>query len=114
MHGAGKFVAAAALLAIGLGGHGAAAQPGSAETGRGLAETWCASCHLIGSEAGDTAPAATEAPSFFDIAGTMDRDRRAALAAWLSTPHDRMPSLSLTRAEIADILAYVESLAEKP
>lgn len=114
MQGAGK-VAAAALLGLGLMANGAAAvEFGVAEMGRGLAETWCASCHLIGNEAGDTAPAATEAPPFTDIAQSIDAERREALAAWLSTPHGKMPSLSLTRAEIADILAYIETLAEKP
>jgi mono/diheme cytochrome c family protein len=114
MQGAGKVVAAA-LLAIGLtDGSAAAVEFGVAEMGRGLAETWCASCHLIGNQPGDTAPATTEAPPFTDIAQTIDAERREALAVWLATPHGKMPSLSLTRAEIADILAYIESLANKP
>jgi len=74
--------------------------------GRQLAEMWCASCHLVSSEQ----EAATEAPPFEDIA----RDSRGQfgwLEAFLADPHPPMPQLSLTRAEIRHLTAYIGSLA---
>lgn len=104
---------AAVMLAAGVAG-ALGAERGMAQMGRGLAETWCASCHLIGNEPGDKAPAASEAPSFVAVAEKFDAARREALATWLATPHGKMPSLSLSRAEIADILAYIETLGGAP
>ena len=84
----------------------AAAQVGDTAMGRQLAEMWCASCHLVSSEQ----EAATEAPPFEDIA----RDSRGQfgwLEAFLADPHPPMPQLSLTRAEIRYLTAYIGSLA---
>ena len=32
------------------------------------------------------------------------------LRAWLTHPHGQMPDLALTRAEIDDLIAYIEAL----
>ena len=73
--------------------------------GRGLAQQWCSSCHSIApGEAGNE-----QAPSFESI--VRDRDRSPEwLSAWLSTPHELMPDLSLSRQEIAALVAYLETL----
>lgn len=86
------------------------AEAGVPESGAKLSQTWCASCHLIGTD--DTQTALADVPSFVAIAKTMDETRREMLAMWLTRPHGNMPDPSLTRAEIADILAYIESLAQ--
>jgi hypothetical protein len=61
---------------------------------------------LIGPE---QATATTDAPPFEGIAerssGEMD-----TLAGFLADPHPPMPDLSLTRQEIRDLIAYIESL----
>ena len=74
--------------------------------GETLARQWCANCHLVGGEqtaGGDTAP------TFASIAETA-AERTDDLRAWLADPHPPMPNLSLTRYEIDDLLAYIESL----
>ena len=74
-----------------------------------LAEQWCSNCHLVGpgqAAGGDGAPA-------FDTIADTAADRTDDLRAWLADPHPPMPNLDLTRNEIEDLLAYIESLAEK-
>lgn len=77
-----------------------------AANGARLAERWCSSCHMIGY----TPPAQTQVgpPSFPAIAkGGLTA---AQLRTFLTKPHGAMPDLSLTRAEISDLVAYIESL----
>ncbi|WP_209424426.1 cytochrome c [Pararhodobacter sp. SW119] len=79
---------------------------GDAREGAEIAERWCAACHLVSE---DQARAPVDAPTFLSIA---ERTPEAidALAGFLMDPHPPMPDLSLTRAEIRDLLAYIESL----
>ena len=73
--------------------------------GHQLAEMWCANCHVIG---GSSAGNLQQGPPSFPIiarARTVDQ-----LRAFLSHPHGAMPDLSLTRAEIDDLVGYIETL----
>lgn len=97
--------AALAAIILALLAHDGLAQeqPGNAKQGRMNAERWCAQCHAIegSSRASDTGP------SFAQIAETRDR---TYLQGFLTRPHPPMPPLQLSRAEINDLIAYVESL----
>src|SRR6266581_3396213 len=78
----------------------------AADVARGarLAQQWCINCHVIGAP-----PAATiqqGPPSFPTVAGHLTGDQ---LRAFLSDPHPPMPDLSLTRSEIDDLIAYIET-----
>ena len=94
------FVAALSLL------------PGSAfaqgpETGRALAERWCASCHII-----DRAPATATAnglPSFPATAAKAATTKQS-LDQFLSSEHTRMPDFSLGRYERNALSDYILSL----
>ncbi len=83
----------------------AASADGDAAAGKDLATQWCASCHLVG-DSGTTSdggrPFATLAK---DPNATPDR-----LSAFLTEPHGGMRGLSLSRQEIDDLVAYIESL----
>lgn len=83
-----------------------AAMLGNAADGRNLAETWCASCHLVSAEQQVTT---TEAPPFETLA-QRSPDDLGWLRAFLADPHPPMPQLSLTRDEIRDLAAYIASL----
>ena len=77
-----------------------------AAAGEGLAQRWCASCHEIGGRA--AAPTVPQGPpSFRTVARRFDAGQ---IRAFLTHPHGAMPDLALTRAEIADLVAYIESL----
>jgi mono/diheme cytochrome c family protein len=85
----------------------AAAQPVLADAAKGsqLAQQWCANCHVTSaSRAGNVQEGP---PSFPTIARTRTADQ---LRAFLSHPHGAMPDLSLTRAEIDDLIGYIETL----
>lgn len=83
-----------------------AAHAADVALGEGIAKRWCASCHAV--EA--TSPkVATEAASFADIAKRPDFNEKS-LAYFLLDPHPKMPDMSLTRTEAADLAAYVRSL----
>lgn len=83
-----------------------AAKAADADHGRVIARQWCASCHIV--EPGQTA-AADSAPAFARIANDPAR-APSAQRAWLSSPHPPMPNLALSRGEIDDIVAYLETL----
>lgn len=101
----------AGIAGAGLAGLCAAAQPGralaaDAAAGLDLSRIWCAACHVV--EEGQTGRGSDIAP-FAEVARDpgFDPDQ---LAAFLAAPHPKMPDMSLTRQEIADIGAYVASL----
>ena len=78
---------------------------GSAETGQRLAQRWCTGCHVV-----DEAGHGTDmAPPFRTIAKQRGQDQKW-LRAWLTSPHPPMPNLNLSRGEIDDVMAYLESL----
>ena len=80
-----------------------AADPNNGER---LARRWCAACHVVASN--QRVPTA-EAPPFATIAAMPDFDP-AKLAFFLLDPHPKMPDMSLSRTEAADIAAYIASL----
>ena len=78
----------------------------SVAAGAELADAWCGNCHATGSagEAADIGPtwAAINAdPRFSD----------AYLQSFLTAPHGPMESLSLSRQQIKDLIAYIRSLS---
>ena len=84
---------------------GSAEAAGDEDRGRALARAWCQGCHVAEGRGTDAAPALAS------IAGRLGDDA-AWLFAWLSDPHPVMPQLSLSRQEIADLIAYLQTLQE--
>jgi mono/diheme cytochrome c family protein len=80
----------------------------NAAKGEVIAKRWCATCHVV--SPGQTT-ANSDVPSFSSLARNQELTP-GQLTAFLSTPHPRMPDMSLTRGEIADIVAYIRSLAQ--
>ena len=74
--------------------------------GKKIAVKWCAECHIVSDEQNT---ALTDAPSFRFIASRYEASLDA-LGVFLADPHPVMPDLSLTRREIQDLLAYIDSL----
>lgn len=82
------------------------AMAADAANGKRLANQWCASCHVVSS---NQARASADVPPFTAIARKPGFDT-AHLALFLLHPHPKMPNLSLTRSEAADLAAYIKSL----
>lgn len=74
--------------------------------GETLAKQWCSACHVVSA---DQTTGGDDAPAFATIAAGA-REREADLRAWLADSHPPMPNLDLSRNEIDDLLAYIESL----
>lgn len=74
--------------------------------GQQLARRWCAACHVVAPDQGQTS---TEALPFAAIARKPDFDE-GRLATFLLDPHPKMPDMSLTKIEAADLAAYIDSL----
>lgn len=84
---------------------GNAAAAADAANGGVLAKRWCAACHVV---ATDQQNANGQAPPFSAIGKTPDLDP-AKLALFLLLPHPKMPDMNLSRAEAADLAAYIVS-----
>lgn len=79
----------------------------SPDAGGELAARWCAGCHVVS----NSGAGGTSAPSF----GAIAKQRRPAdIRAALSGPHAKpMKGFKLKRHEVADVTAYIESLAAR-
>lgn len=77
-----------------------------ADKGAQIAKQWCANCHVTDGKPAGAVPQGP--PSFPSIAHSgMTADQ---LRAFLTHPHGAMPDLALTRAEIDDLIGYIETL----
>ena len=77
------------------------------QNGERLARRWCEACHVVSS--GQHRPATDQAPPFAAIARLPDFDA-AKMALFLLNPHPKMPDMSLSRTEAADLAAYIATL----
>ena len=82
-----------------------AAQAGDAVEGRKVVERWCVSCHTVSADSA----ARDVAPPFSVIARDLAYDQDRLLQV-LSDPHPPMPRVHLSRKELDDVIAYIESL----
>lgn len=101
-----RFTAALALVAAAFGATATlAAPPPSAARGKVIAQRWCAECHVV---TPDQARAKADVPTFGEIA---ERRGKATvpIEQFLMNPHPKMPDMQLTRAEVADIVAYIKT-----
>ena len=95
-----------ALVILTLGLIAAQACRADVQKGAQLARQWCANCHIINGNPSGAVPQGP--PSFRTIARSgMAPDQ---LRAFLSHPHGAMPDLSLSRAEIDDLIGYIQTL----
>jgi len=80
---------------------------GDAARGLAIAESWCASCHIIGPKsAGRSVDAA---PPFPEISANPTRTT-GFLQRWLTSSHPQMPNFNMGRREVEDLSAYLKTL----
>jgi mono/diheme cytochrome c family protein len=82
-----------------------AAPAGDVAAGRQLVLRSCSSCH----DTGTTATATDGAPPLSFIAKD-NKQRPAWIRGWLMDPHPPMPGIMLSRKQVDDIIAYLNSL----
>lgn len=76
------------------------------ENGRALAERWCSACHVVTS---DQTSATEGAPPFAEVAARRTDDE---IARFLFDPHPPMAPLTLSRSDMADLVAHIA--AQRP
>ena len=96
----------AGIIVVAVGLTGSATMAADADHGAELAKRWCATCHVVDS---DQKRASADVLPFATIANKPDFSSEK-LAFFLLDPHPKMPSFPLSRAEAADLAAYIASL----
>ncbi len=81
------------------------------EHGKTLAESLCSNCHLVG--AGTQEHVNADVPSFREIANVPGRTA-GDIIGFIILPKHPMPEIPLTKAELADLAAYIVSLRDQP
>jgi len=76
--------------------------------GKDLAVRLCANCHLVG--AGQE-QANVDIPSFHEIANK-EAQTEGTIMAHIALPKHPMPTIPLTKKELADLAAYIMSLRD--
>ena len=82
--------------------------PGDVNSGKQIATSWCAACHLIDSNV----VVIDSVPDFYAIAN-LPSTTALSLKVFLETSHDRMPNYRLTQDETDDVIAYILSMKKK-
>jgi mono/diheme cytochrome c family protein len=96
------------LMAAGLAFAGPATSLPDPAHGKQLAQTLCAGCHLV---ATGQRHANVDVPSFHEIAGKSGQTE-GAIMAHIVLPKHPMPTIPLTKSELADLAAYIMSLRD--
>jgi mono/diheme cytochrome c family protein len=103
-----RVILAATLAAAAQNAH---AQDGNVAAGRVFARGACNPCHVVETEQRGRRLIII-GPAFRDIANTPGITA-AALRAFLTTSHPKMPNLILEPEEMANVIAYILSLRDR-
>jgi mono/diheme cytochrome c family protein len=101
-----RFGLAFSLVAVSFSMASSALPAADAANGERLARRWCASCHVVARD--QRSPTAEAAP--FSSIAKFPNFNAGQLALYLLTPHPKMPDMDLSRAEAADLVAYIASM----
>ena len=98
------------VLAAGEASGGPLTSAPNSQHGKELAASLCSNCHLVGNAEQQQANA--DVPSFHEIA---NREGQSAgvIMAHIMLPKHPMPTIPLTKSELADLSAYILSLRDK-
>ena len=78
--------------------------------GKTLAASLCSNCHLVGNAEQQQANA--DVPTFEEIANK-EGQSAGAIMAHIMMPKHPMPTIPLTKSELADLSAYILSLRDE-
>ena len=104
-------VACALVLTLGACAHQQPTEPGDIAAGRQIAETYCASCHAIGTRGESHHPMA---PPWRTLSRNYPIESlQESFAEGVLVGHPDMPQFELQPAQIDDLLAYINSVQER-
>jgi mono/diheme cytochrome c family protein len=78
------------------------------DQGAQLASKLCVNCHLIGQESQAQSRVKADVPSFREIAN-LDGQTSERLTVLIISPNHPMPTIALSRDDIAHVVAYIET-----
>ena len=81
----------------------------NSQHGKELAARLCSNCHLVGTSEQQQANA--DVPSFHEIANK-EGQSAGAIMAHIMLPKHPIPTIPLTKSELADLSAYILSLRQ--
>ena len=82
----------------------------NAQHGKELAAQLCSNCHLTGND--EQQQANVDVPSFQEIANK-EGQSTGTIMAHIMLPKHPMPTIPLTKSELADLSAYILSLRDE-
>ena len=85
----------------------AIAHAGDVDAGKAMAQRWCTTCHMI--EPQSYTRTVDGVPTFVSIANNPAKTPER-LETFLVDPHPPMPNFHLSRMEMDDLIAYIQSL----
>jgi mono/diheme cytochrome c family protein len=100
-----RYLAMMSMLLFATPATSATTSAGNANAGRDLVLRSCTTCHAVSG----TIAASDGAPPLSYIARD-NKERPAWIRGWLMDPHAPMPEIMLSRQQINDIIAYLDSL----
>jgi len=80
----------------------------SPDQGARLASKLCVNCHLIGQESQATGRVKADVPTFREIAN-LDGQTSERMTVLIISPNHPMPTIALSRDDIAHVVAYIET-----
>jgi cytochrome c2 len=78
------------------------------DQGARLASKLCVNCHLIEQDSQATGQVAVDVPSFREIAN-LDGQSSERMTMLIINPRHPMPTIALSRDEIAHLIAYIQT-----
>jgi mono/diheme cytochrome c family protein len=100
---------ASLLLGTGLASAGPVTSKPDPVHGKALAERVCSNCHLV--SAAQQEQANVDIPSFHEIANKQGQTE-GTIMAHIVLPKHPMPTIPLTKSELADLAAYIMTLRD--
>jgi mono/diheme cytochrome c family protein len=97
------------LIGMGLAFAGPVTSAPDPVHGKELAGSLCSNCHLVGT--GQQHQANADIPSFHEIANK-EGQTAGAIMAHIVLPKHPMPTIPLTKSELADLAAYILTLRD--
>ncbi len=99
---------AAALLVVAAEAAGGADAAGSADVGRGVADKWCARCHVVGPQ--NPYGSIEMTPSFFIFARKPGTYPPARIRSFSERPPHPQFEFKVSEREMDDLIAYIATL----
>lgn len=102
-----KHFAVTLALTMAAAGSAFADAPGNVQEGRKLVMNSCTSCHST-----SASPTATDTVPPLSFLAKDNKNNPSWVRGWLMNPHPPMPGIMLSRQQIADVIAYLNTLPD--